>query len=83
MSQLHETCAGPIEGLFLPPATWEVLHRENIETLTHLRAMVGQIEQIAGIGPEAAQLIRGELARMTSLEEHFPGGGWPHSPWSS
>jgi hypothetical protein len=83
MSYLHETCEGPIEGLFLLPSTWEVLHRENIETMTQLRAMAGWIEQIPGIRLEAAQLIRGELARMKSLEQHFPGDSWPHSSWSA
>ena len=82
MSHPHETCEGPIEGLFLLPSTWEALHRENIETIIHLRAMMGRIEQIPGIGPMAAQMIRGELARMKSLEEPFPDRSWP-SPWGA
>ena len=44
MTHFYDTCAGPIEGLYLPPIAWEVLQRENIQTLDQFRASADQLE---------------------------------------
>jgi hypothetical protein len=63
---------GPIEGLRLPARAWEALRREHVTTIDYLRAVVARIEQFSYIGPKTAELIRQELARVTSLEEQPP-----------
>jgi Helix-hairpin-helix domain len=57
---------GPIGGLRLPFQAWEALRKEGITTLDRLRAMADEIHTLPGIGPRTAQLIREELARVTS-----------------
>ena len=49
MPHFYDTCEGPIEGLYLPPVAWEVLRRENIQTLDQLRANADQLEQFDGL----------------------------------
>jgi DNA-directed RNA polymerase subunit F len=60
----YDLRAGPIEGLNLPYATWVVLRRENITTLDQLRTVADHLEQVVGIGPKTARMIREELARV-------------------
>jgi hypothetical protein len=50
MPHFYDTCAGPIAGLYLPPIAWEVLQRENIQTLDELRANADRLEQFDGLG---------------------------------
>jgi DNA-directed RNA polymerase alpha subunit len=69
MPHFYDTCAGPIEGLYLPPIAWEVLRRENIDTVDQLRANADSLEQLDGIGSRMAHVIRQELARFTPPEE--------------
>ena len=69
MPLFYEACKGPIDGLSLPHNAWEVLRRENIETLDQLKAVVDRLEQFEGIGPKTARVIRRELARVTSSGE--------------
>ncbi len=69
MPHFYDTCAGPIEGLYLPPVAWEVLQRENIQTLDQLRANAHQLEQFDGISVRMAQVIRLALAYATPFEE--------------
>lgn len=69
MPHFYDTCAGPIEGLYLPPIAWEVLQRENIQTLDQLRANAHQLEQFDGISIRMAQVIRLALAYATPFEE--------------
>jgi hypothetical protein len=61
-----ECIGGPIRGLRLPFDAWEALRGVGITTLDRLRAMVDKIHRLPGIGPKTAQLIREELARVTS-----------------
>jgi hypothetical protein len=61
-----ELIGGPIRGLRLPFDAWEALRREGITTLDRLRASADRIHTLPGIGPRTAQLIREELARVTS-----------------
>ncbi|MFL4991288.1 MAG: hypothetical protein ACJ8DV_08370 [Microvirga sp.] len=69
MPHFYDTCAGPIEGLYLAPIAWEVLRRENIQTLDQLRANAGQLEQFDGISDRMAELIRLALAYVAPFEE--------------
>ncbi len=65
-------CRGPIGGLLLPPNIWYVLRRENIKTISELRAIADHLEQFDGIGPKRAQTIRAELARAVSPDDGQP-----------
>jgi hypothetical protein len=66
---VYDTCAGPIEGLYLPPIAWVVLGRENIRTLDQLRANAHQLEQFGGIDADMAQQIRLTLAYVAPFKE--------------
>ncbi|GEO18807.1 DNA-directed RNA polymerase subunit alpha C-terminal domain-containing protein [Microvirga aerophila] len=68
----QEPRPGPIEGLRLSHRVWEILRRENIQTFDQLKASADRLERFEGIGPKAAQQIRQEIARVTSLEEQPP-----------
>jgi hypothetical protein len=69
MPHFYDTCAGPIEGLYLPPIAWEVLLRENIQTLDQLRENADRLEQFDGISVRMAQVIRLALAYVAPFEE--------------
>jgi hypothetical protein len=69
MPRFYSTCAGPIEGLYLPPIAWEVLRRENIGTIDQLRAQADQLEQFDGIEARMAQVIRQALAHFAPSDE--------------
>jgi hypothetical protein len=69
MPHFYDTCAGPIAGLYLPPIAWEVLQRENIQTLDQLRANADRLEQFDGLGVGMAQMIRLALAYVAPLGE--------------
>jgi hypothetical protein len=51
MPRHDETGPGSLNGLRLPPNAWYVLRRENIRTITQLRAIAGRIERFEGITP--------------------------------
>jgi hypothetical protein len=82
MTHSYETCEGPIEGLYLPPLAWEVLHRENIGTIDRLKVVAGQLERFDGCGSKTAQAIRFELARVEAPGGHASDEG-QLSPWGS
>lgn len=67
-------CRGPIGGLVLPPHAWYVLRRENIKSISKLRAVAGHLERFNGIGPKSAQAIRAELARVASPDNGQSSG---------
>ena len=67
-------CRGPISGLVLPPNVWYVLRKQNIKTISKLRAVAGHLEQFDGIGPKRAQAIRAELARVASPDNGQSSG---------
>ncbi len=69
MPHFYDTCSGPIRGLYLPVGAWDVLHRENIETLDQLRTSADQLEQFNGITVRMAQVIRQALAQVAPSEE--------------
>jgi len=80
MPHFYDTCAGPIEGLYLPPSAWEVLQREDIQTLDQLRANADRLEQFDGIGVGMAHMIRLTLAYVAPFGERTPSttqyGSW-------
>jgi hypothetical protein len=82
MSHHSETCAGTIEGLYLPRLAWEVLHQESIGSLSQLRAVADQLEQFAGLRTQTAQAIRRELDRVAVPGEHIFGRE-QLSPWGA
>ncbi len=65
-SYLLERWEGPIRGLRLPAIAWNRLHDEGITTLDQLKAAADHLEQLVGIGPKTAQIIRDELARIVT-----------------
>ena len=65
---------GPIKGLRLPSAVWNKLQDENIRTFDQLKAAAHQLDQIFGIGPKMARVIRDEIARIAAFEEKQPLG---------
>lgn len=66
---------GPIKGLRLPSRAWKALQRENITSLSQLRAVAGRIERFENIGRKTAKTIRAELARIKFREKprHYRG----------
>jgi hypothetical protein len=61
----HGNCPGPIRDLHLPAKAWYVLRRENITSMSKLRAVADWLERGDGIGSKLAQVIRAELTRVT------------------
>ena len=82
MPYIYHTCAGSIRGLFLSPSGWEVLRRENIQTIAQLRDHVGRLEQFDGIDATMAQVIRQGLARFVPCEGETPSTN-QHVAWSA
>jgi hypothetical protein len=80
MPRFYDTCAGPIEGLYLPPSVWEVLRREHIGTIDQLRAQADRLEQLDGIETRMAQVIRQVLAHFAPPEDQ-PSGKRPYDSW--
>ncbi|WP_157934602.1 hypothetical protein [Microvirga ossetica] len=73
MPRFYDTCAGPIGGLYLPPVAWDVLQREKIRTLEQLVDIADRLEQVEGIEPRMAEVIREALARVAPPEEQKVG----------
>ncbi|MBL0408377.1 hypothetical protein JKG68_31390 [Microvirga aerilata] len=82
MPHFYDTCSGPICGLYLPPGVWDVLHRENIQTLDQLRVSADQLEQFDGISARMAQVIRQALAHVAPSEEQTASTK-QHESWSA
>jgi hypothetical protein len=82
MARFYDTCAGPIEGLYLPPIAWEVLRRESIQTLDQLRANAHQLEQFDGIEAGMAHQIRLTLAYVALFEGQTSSTEY-YSSWSA
>jgi hypothetical protein len=82
MPRFYDTCAGPIEGLYLPPVAWEMLLRENIGTIDQLRVNADRLEQFDGIEARMAQVIRQALAQFAPSEEPSSSKK-QHDSWSA
>ena len=73
MPRFYDTCAGPIDGLYLPPIAWAVLQQEKIQTLEQLVDIADRLEQVEGIEPRMAEVIREALARVAPPKEQIVG----------
>jgi len=56
----------PFEGLRLPVSVWKALEDAGITSLEQLKAVMPGIDRIQSISPEAAQLIRDRLERLST-----------------
>jgi hypothetical protein len=61
-----EIADDPFEGLYLPVSAWKALEEAHITSLEQLKTMVPVIEQIHGIGPEMAQVIRDRVELLAT-----------------
>ena len=68
-NNFNDRWGGPIKEIRLPLQVWTSLQDENITTIEQLKAMADRLENLVGIGPKAAQIIREELARVSASEE--------------
>jgi hypothetical protein len=82
MPHFYDTCEGPIEGLYLPPIAWEVLKRENIQTMDQLRAHADRLEQFDGISVGMAHMIRLALVYTAPFREQTPNTP-QYTSWSA
>jgi hypothetical protein len=80
MTHGDDICAGPIGGLYLPSVAWDLLRREKIQTIDQLMAIVHRLEQVDGVEPRVAQMIRQAIA-STALSVAWRSGEAPLSPW--
>ena len=71
MPRYYDTCAGPIDGLYLPPIAWDLLQQEKIQTLEQLADLADRLEQVEGIEPRIAEVIREAIAGVASPEERI------------
>ena len=53
----------------MPRVAWDMLHREKIQTLEQLVDMADRLEQVDGMEPRMAEVIREALARVAPPEE--------------
>jgi hypothetical protein len=61
-----ERWEGPIRGIRLPLAAWNILHNEGITNIDQLTAAADRLERLPGIGLNLARVIREELARISA-----------------
>jgi hypothetical protein len=73
MPRFYDTCAGPIGGLYLPPVAWDVLQREEIQTLEQLVDIADRLEQFEGMEPRVAEVTWEALIRVAPPEEQTLG----------
>jgi hypothetical protein len=63
---ISKIAGDPFEGLRLPVSVWKALEDARITSLEQLKAMTPVIDQVQGIGPEVAQVIRDRLERLSA-----------------
>ena len=80
MPHFHDTCAGLIGGLYLPPMAWEALRQEGIRTIDQLSGIADRLEQLEGVELRMANVIRQALACTALREECTLFEGHP-GPW--
>jgi hypothetical protein len=54
----------PFDGLLLPMSVWKVLENAKITSLEQLKTIAPQLEQIQGMAPETAEIIKDRLHRL-------------------
>ncbi len=56
----------PFAGLLLPMSAWKALEDAKIIRLDQLRTVAPRLDQIQGMDPETAQVIKDRLARLSA-----------------
>ena len=56
----------PFKGLLLPMSAWKALENAKIIRLDQLKAEAHRLEQIQGMDPETAQVIKDRLDRLAA-----------------
>ena len=56
----------PFDGLLLPMSAWQALGDAKITNPEQLKTIAPQLEQIRGMDPETAQLIKDRLDRLST-----------------
>jgi hypothetical protein len=56
----------PFDGLLLPMDAWKALEEAHITSLEQLKTVVPRLEQILGVDPEIAQVIKNRLERLAA-----------------
>jgi hypothetical protein len=56
----------PFDGLLLPMRAWKALEDAKITSLEQLKTIAPQLEQIRGMDPETAQIIKDRLDRLAA-----------------
>jgi hypothetical protein len=56
----------PFDGLLLPTSVWKILEDVKITSLEQLKTIAPRLEQIRGMDPETAQIIKDRLDRLAA-----------------
>jgi hypothetical protein len=56
----------PFDGLLLPMSAWKALEDAKISTLEQLKTIASQLEQISGMDPETARIIKDRLEGLAA-----------------
>jgi hypothetical protein len=56
----------PFDGLLMPMSAWKALEDAKITSLEQLKTIAPRLEQIQGMDPETAQIIKDRLDRLTA-----------------
>ena len=56
----------PFDGLLLPMSAWKALEDTKISSLKQLKTIAPWLEQIRGMNPETAQIIKDRLDRLAA-----------------
>jgi hypothetical protein len=56
----------PFDGLLLPMSAWKALEDAKISSLEQLKTIAPRLEQIRGMNPETAQIIKDRLDRLAA-----------------
>jgi hypothetical protein len=56
----------PFDGLRLPMDAWKAIHGAHITNLEQLKAVASRLEQIQGLDPETALIIKDRLDRLAA-----------------
>jgi hypothetical protein len=56
----------PFDGLLLPMSAWKALEKAKISSLEQLKTIAPRLEQIRGMAPGTAQIIKDRLDRLAT-----------------
>jgi hypothetical protein len=56
----------PFDGLLLPMSAWKALEDAKISTLEQLKIIAPRLEQISGMDPETARIIKDRLEGLAA-----------------